>query len=49
MLEEMDEAACKVLIREFEGKRSFGELDINGMMIFEWILSKYGVDQIYFA
>jgi hypothetical protein len=24
MLEEMDEAACKALIRKFEGKRSFG-------------------------
>jgi len=24
MFEEMDEAACKVLIRKFEGKRSFG-------------------------
>ena len=31
MLEEVDEAACKVLIRKFEGKSHLGELDKDGM------------------
>jgi hypothetical protein len=49
MLEEMDGLHVRCWSENLKGKGHLGELNIDGMMIFESILSKYGLDRIYLA